>query len=195
MYGPFCYTSFMSTWVWAGGAAALVGLQALVLLWWGQPVTCACGTIKLWEGVVLGSGNSQHITDWYTFSHLIHGVIFYWLLGRFFPQMSLWAKFFLAVGVEVAWELLENTPLVIDYYRQQALAQGYVGDSVLNSVCDTVAMAVGFVAAWRLPRWVVIGGAVVLEAVTLYFIRDGLVLNVLNFAYQFDFIKNWQSGG
>jgi hypothetical protein len=177
------------------GAVLLVALQAVVLYVFGQPAICECGFIKLWEGAVLSSGNSQHVADWYTFSHLIHGFIFYWLLGYFFPRLSMGTRFAIAAGVEVAWEVLENTPWLIDHYRQQALAQGYTGDSILNSLSDTAAMLLGFALAWRLPVWASLTIAVGLEAVALYFIRDGLALNVLNLLYQFEFISAWQSGG
>lgn len=179
----------------AAGVVVLVGVQALVLWLMGQPGICECGAVKLWEGVVVGSGNSQHLSDWYTFSHIAHGFLFYWLLGLIFPKLSMGARFAIAMGLEVSWELLENTPMVIDHYRQQALAQGYTGDSILNSLSDTVAMMLGFLAAWRLPVWGSVAAVVGMEAVSLWFIRDGLVLNIVNLLHQFDFISQWQSGG
>lgn len=179
----------------ATGAMALAALQALVLYLFGQPLIAASGTVKLWEGVVTGSGNSQHLSDWYTFSHFIHGLLFYWLLGKFFPKLSMGMRFVAAVGIEAGWEILENTPWLIEHYRQQALAQGYVGDSIINSVSDTVAMAVGLVAALRLPVWASVGLGVALEATSLWFIRDGLVLNALNLLHHFEFIGRWQEGG
>lgn len=175
------------------GIAALVVLQAFALWVMGQPPLCECGYIKLWEGAVLSPGNSQHIADWYTFSHIIHGLLFYWLLGLIFPRLPVVTRLFVAMGIEVSWEVLENTPMVIDHYRQQALALGYTGDSILNSLSDTVAMAVGFVAAWRLPVWGSVAMALGLEALPLWIIRDGLSLNILNLLHQFDFISRWQS--
>jgi hypothetical protein len=142
----------------------------------------------------LSAGNSQHVSDWYTFSHLIHGLLFYWLLGLLFPRLPMLARLGIAVGVEVGWEIIENTPWLIDHYRQQALAQGYTGDSILNSLSDTAAMLLGFVLAWRLPVWASITLAVGLEGVSLYFIRDGLTLNILNLLHHFDTIDAWQSG-
>jgi len=143
---------------------------------------------------VLSSGNSQHLTDWYTFSHIIHGLIFYFLLVLVFPRMSVWQRLALAVGVEVAWEIVENTPWLIDHYREQALAQGYTGDSIINSLSDTVAMIAGFFIAWRAPVWASISLALGLEIWVGATIRDNLTLNILNFVHQFDFIKNWQAG-
>ncbi len=176
------------------GAAALVALQALALWMMGQPVIAQSGVIKLWEGVVLSAGNSQHLADWYTFSHIIHGLLFYWLLSVFAPKLSIGMRLLLAVGVEVSWEVLENTPMVIEHYRQQALAVGYTGDSILNSISDTMAMVAGFVAAWRLPVWGSIMMGLGLEAAALWFIRDGLSLNIVGFVHQFDFITQWQNG-
>lgn len=173
----------------------LVALQGFMLWVFGQPFIAASGEVKLWEGVVQSSGNSQHLSDWYTFSHFIHGLLFYWLLGKFFPKLSMPVRFLLAVGIEVGWELLENTPWLIEHYRQQALAQGYMGDSVLNSISDTVAMMLGFVAALRMPVWASVGLGVVLEATSLWFIRDGLVLNAVNLLHHFEFVGRWQEGG
>ncbi len=173
---------------------ALVALQVLVLWLMSQPFIAQSGAIKLWEGVVLSLGNSQHVSDWYTFSHIIHGFLFYWLLSMVAPRLPVLARLFIAMGIEVSWEILENTPMVIEHYRQQALAVGYTGDSILNSVSDTLAMVVGFVAAWRLPVWGSIVLALGLEALPLWVIRDGLLLNILGFVHQFDFISQWQNG-
>jgi len=177
------------------GIAAVVALQILVLWLMGQPFIAQSGVIKLWEGVVLSPGNSQHFADWYTFSHIIHGLVFYWLLSLVAPRVPVWLRLLIAMGVEVSWEILENTPMVIEHYRQQALAAGYTGDSILNSVSDTVAMVAGFVAAWRLPVWGSIVMALGLEALPVWAIRDGLSLNILGFVHQFDFITEWQNGG
>ena len=177
------------------GVVFLLALQAFVLYLFGQPAICACGEVKLWEGVVLSSGNSQHLSDWYTFSHIIHGILFYLGLWYFFPRWSVWTRLVVAMGIEVAWELIENTPMVIDHYRQQALAQGYTGDSIINSISDTIAMVFGFVLAWRLSVWAVVFLALFLELFVLYIIRDNLTLNILNLIHQFPSIAAWQAGG
>lgn len=176
------------------GIAVLLGVQALVLYSFGQPTICSCGFVKFWEGVVASPGNSQHLTDWYTFSHMIHGVIFYFFLRWAFPQMSVWRRLFFAVGIEVAWEVIENTPMIINYYREQALAQGYVGDSILNSISDTLAMMLGFVLSWRWPTWLVVVLALALEVFVAYMIRDNLALNILNFIHIFPGVAAWQAG-
>lgn len=176
-------------------ALGLVLVQAGVLYLFGQPPICTCSEVKLWEGVVLSSGNSQHLTDWYTFSHVIHGLIFYFGLWYFFPRMSVWTRLLLAMGIEIAWEIMENTPMVINHYREQALAQGYTGDSIINSISDTFAMVFGFILARRFPVWAVVVLALVLELYVAYMIRDNLALNVLNLVYQFPSIAVWQAGG
>lgn len=177
------------------GVGAFVALQVFVLYMLGQPAICACGYVKVWEGVVASIGNSQHLSDWYTFSHIIHGIVFYAVLRKFFPHLPVRWLLIAALGIEVAWEVLENTPMVINHYRNQALAQGYVGDSILNSVSDTLAMVGGFLLAWRLPVWASVAVVVVLEVFVGYQIRDGLLLNIVNLAYPFEFIERWQSGG
>lgn len=175
--------------------AGLFALQALVLYLLGQPPICECGYVKVWESDVLSSGMSQHLFDWYTFSHIIHGFIFYGLLRLLFPRMSVGTRLLISMGLEIGWEIAENTPWVINAYREQALAQGYVGDSIINSLLDTVSMVFGFFLALRLPVWLTVFLAVLFEVSVGYVIRDNLTLNILNFIYQFDFIHKWQSGG
>lgn len=148
----------------------------------------------LWAGDVLGRENSQQLSDWYSFSHIIHGFLFYCGLWFFFPRLSVWQRLAIAVGIEVAWEITENTPMVIQHYREQALAQGYTGDSVINSISDTVMMIVGFLIARTAPVWATITAAFGMELFTGYFIRDGLFFNVLNLVHQVDFIAKWQAG-
>ena len=175
-------------------AVLLLALQAGALYLMGQPPFCECGSISLWSGVVLSAENSQQISDWYTFSHIIHGLLFYLGLWFFFPRMPMLWRFALAVGIEVSWEIFENTPMVIEHYRQQALAQGYIGDSILNSISDTIAMILGFLLAARAPAWASVGLVLALEVYVGAMIRDNLTLNVLGFFAQPEFISNWQSG-
>ncbi|MGB7218734.1 MAG: DUF2585 family protein [Vicinamibacterales bacterium] len=177
------------------GAIGLLCLQAAALWLFGQPAICTCGYVKAWEGVVLSSGTSQHLTDWYTFSHVIHGFLFYALSWWLFPGWPLGSRLLLAMGAEVGWEIAENTPWVIQAYRKQALAQGYVGDSVINSIFDTFSMMLGFAAARMSPIWATVAVALAFEGWVGYVIRDNLTLNILNFIYQFDSINRWQLGG
>lgn len=176
-------------------AAVAIGLQIITLHWLGQPLICRCGYVKLWEGVVLSSGTSQHLTDWYSFTHVIHGVMFYLLTWLALPRLAAPQRFLIALFAEAGWEILENTPYVINVYRQQALAQGYVGDSILNSVSDVAMMSLGFFLAWRLPVAATITLAIGLELFVGWSIRDNLTLNLLNFIHEFEVIKRWQSGG
>lgn len=169
-------------------------MQALILHLFGQPAICTCGYVKLWEGVVLGAGNSQHLTDWYTFSHIIHGFIFYALLRWIFPRTPVFVRILYAMGIEVGWELLENSPMIINRYRETALAQGYSGDSIINSVSDTCSMLFGFFLACRLPVWIVIVLAVTMELVVGYLIRDNLTLNVIALIHPFPALAQWQLG-
>ncbi len=170
-------------------------LQGAVLFILGQPAICTCGYVKIWEGVVRSLGNSQHLSDWYSFSHIIHGLVFYFLLGLIFPRLPRAHRFLIALGLEASWEILENTPWVINAYRQQALAQGYNGDSVINSLSDTLFMIFGFGLAVAMPVWFTVLLGLGLEIWVGYFIHDNLALNILNFIYKFEFIQRWQSGG
>ena len=172
----------------------LLSLQSFVLFLYGQPALCKCGVVTLWEGVVASSGNSQQVTDWYSFSHVIHGILFFFLLRWLFPRASYRVWLLLALGIEISWELLENTPMVIQHYREQALAQDYTGDSILNSVSDSLSMLVGFVLAYRLPTWLVVYLVIFLELWVGYMIRDNLTLNVINLIYPFPWIAAWQAG-
>ena len=172
----------------------LMIVQAAVLYFFGQPAICACGSIKLWEGDVGSNGNSQQLTDWYTFSHVIHGFLFYLLLWYFFPRLTFVQRLSMAVGIEVAWEICENTPMVIEHYRQQALAAGYTGDSILNSLSDTCAMVLGFLFASRAPVWATIFTALGFEIFVGYSIRDNLTLNIIGLIHHFTFIDTWQRG-
>jgi hypothetical protein len=137
---------------------------------------------------------SQQLTDWYSFSHIIHGFLFYLLLWLLFPKMPVMWRLAIAVGIEGVWEIAENTPWVINAYRSQALAKGYSGDSIINSLMDTVSMAFGFILAWKLPWKVTAALGVAMEIGVAYFIHDNLTLNVLGFIHHFDFIDKWQSG-
>lgn len=175
-------------------ALAALAFQAGVLYALGQPLLCACGHFQLWEGDVTSSGLSQQLTDWYSFTHIVHGILFYLLASIAAPRLPVAQRFLIALSLEVGWEIAENTPFAIKFYRKQALAQGYAGDSVVNSLVDTLTMAFGFFLAWRLPVAIVVALAAMLEIGLALAIRDNFTLNVLNFVHPFDAVHRWQSG-
>nr|WP_166177416.1 DUF2585 domain-containing protein [Altererythrobacter segetis] len=180
---------------------AIVVSAVVILLAMGRVPICTCGTVKLWHGVVQSAENSQQLTDWYSLSHFIHGLIMY------FVAWLLWSKWRLlggrparwalpiAVLVEAAWEVSENTPMVIDRYRAVTVSFGYTGDSVLNSMGDIGCMVIGFLFASRLPWKVSLAVAIVFELLTLYVIRDNLALNVIMLFWPIEAIRQWQAGG
>ncbi|CCE97746.1 conserved hypothetical protein [Sinorhizobium fredii HH103] len=183
-----------STWIWLIACLGVVAIQILTQHLMGRLWICECGNVKLWEGVVNSSGNSQHISDWYTPSHIIHGFLFYGLGYLLLRGKPLSARLLLATVIESAWEIAENTPMVINRYRSATISLDYFGDSILNSTMDTLAMAAGFLLASRLPVAVTVTIAIVLELFTGWIIRDNLTLNVLMLIWPLDAVKAWQAG-
>ena len=179
--------------MWLAIGATLLGM--------GRVPICSCGSVKLWWGVVQSAENSQHIADWYSFSHVIHGLLFYgfahllWRRWKWFGgKPAAWALP-IAVAFEGFWELLENSPLIIDRYRAVTVSFGYEGDSVLNSLSDIGFMALGFWIASKLPWRASLALALVFELFTLAMIRDNLTLNVLMLVWPLDAVRQWQAGG
>jgi uncharacterized protein DUF2585 len=163
----------------------------------GRVLICKCGRVRLWVGQVNSSENSQQIADWYSFSHIIHGFVLYGifhLVGRR-RGWPVGLCLLLAVGVEAGWEVLENTPLIINRYRAHTMSLDYYGDSILNSMCDILFCVLGFALARRLPVWVTVGLIVVMEVGVGLAIRDNLTLNIIMLIHPFEAIKHWQMGG
>jgi hypothetical protein len=175
-------------------AFALATVAALILLWMGRPAICTCGTVKLWVSTVNGPDNSQHLADWYTPSHIIHGFLFYALGWAVLRRNPAGDRLLAAMLIEAGWELLENSQMIIDRYREATLALGYNGDAVINSLADIGWMMLGFGIARRLPVWATVALAIAFELLTLLVIRDNLTLNVLMLVAPNGAIRAWQGG-
>ena len=179
----------------AVAAIVLLAATAVLLYLMGRPPICTCGSIDLWVGEPNSSRTSQMLSDWYSPSHIVHGFLFFaglWLVGRRWP---LERRFLVALVIEAAWEIVENTPMIINRYREETAALGYTGDSVLNSMSDIAMMGLGFLLARRLPVWASVVVVLILELVPLLVIRDNLTLNVWMLLAPNDALKAWQSGG
>ena len=172
--------------------AVVLGLAVIILLAMGRPPICTCGEIELWGEV--GPKQSQMLADWYSPSHIVHGFLFYALLRWAAPSWPVERRFAAALLVEAAWEIFENTPMVIDRYREATITLGYTGDSILNSASDIFMMALGFLAARKLPLWTSIALVAALELIPLLAIRDNLTLNIWMLLSPSDAIRAWQAG-
>ena len=175
-------------------AGIVIVLVAIAILFsMGRIPFCKCGVISVWSSDVMSSQQSQQFADPYSFTHVIHGIIFYFLLWAIFGRkLTPWQRLLLAIGIESAWEILENTPYVIERYRAATISLDYYGDSIFNSVGDIISMALGFVMAWKFPKKVTVAIVVLIEVGLLYFIHDNLTINIIMLIHPIESIKTWQ---
>jgi uncharacterized protein DUF2585 len=177
----------------AVAAFLVIAAAAAIELAMGRHPICTCGAIRLWVGARDSPETSQMLADWYSLSHVVHGLLFYaalWLVARRWPAQQ---RFLAALLIEAGWEVIENTPFIIDRYRETTAALGYSGDSVINSMSDILMMCVGFLAARKLPVRASVVLVVALELLPLFVIRDNLTLNVWNLVAPDPAIAAWQS--
>lgn len=190
----FVFESAKDYWPWA--LIFLVTILSVFQLWnQGRVWWCQAGDYAPWSWAVWSPHNSQHVIDPYTFTHILHGVLFFWMASLVFRKMPLAWRLLAAISVECAWEVIENTDTIINRYREATISLDYFGDSIINSLGDILSFAVGFWLAFKLGFWRSLIFFALVEIILLFWIRDSLVLNIIMLIYPLEAIKNWQTGG
>ena len=171
---------------------AVLALAAALLRAQGRLWLCACGYLLLWTGDAHSSDNSQHLLDPYSFTHVLHGFLFFWALAWALPRLAPAWRLGLAVAIEALWEVIENSEFVIQRYREATAALGYHGDTIVNSLGDIACCAAGFWIARRLGFRRSLALFLTTEILLIYWIRDSLILNIIMLIYPIEAIRNWQ---
>lgn len=175
-------------------SALIILLTALLLHEQGRLWICACGNVRLWVGNIWSVDNSQHVFDPYTFTHILHGFVFCGMLAVLLRRVTFGWRMCVAITVESAWEAFENSAFIIDRYRTVTVALGYTGDTIINSMSDILACVFGFWLARRIGVWKTVALFVISELILLFWIRDGLLLNILMLVYPIPALRTWQMG-
>lgn len=192
----FRKNNYLKQYRWIIGTfIAVFVLTAGIELWMGRSPLGPDGKFGLWEGDIWSSENSQRFADPYSFSHFVHGVLFYGFLWLVALKLPVRYRLLMALAVEAGWELLENSPLIINRYREATIALGYTGDSVFNSLSDVLMMAIGFLFAARARTWVSVVVIIAMEVGCALWVRDNLTLNIIMLIHPFNAIKAWQMAG
>ncbi len=184
-----------SAWRYVGTIIAILCVQALALHLMGRLTICSCGYVKFWEGNPAGPGTSQHLTDWYSFSHLLHGFWLYFFLWLACKHLPIGTRLTWAVVLEAGWEILENSPFIIDRYRADTISLNYYGDTIVNSLSDTLTAVVGFLFAAWVSLAITILAIIAIEVSLAVMIRDNLALNIVMLVHEVPWIKAWQAAG
>ena len=169
--------------------ASIIALDLMGRVWW-----CEAGDYSPWSWIVNSRHNSQHLLDPYSFTHILHGILEFWLIGLVFRMLPLAWRFVVAIFIESSWEVVENTNYVINRYREATISLDYYGDSIANSLSDIVCCGIGCLIAYKIGRWWSLAVFVLMEVILLLWIRDSLLLNILMLLWPVDGVKQWQVG-
>jgi hypothetical protein len=172
----------------------LIPITAILLYSQGRVWWCKIGDYAIWSSDIWGSHNSQHLLDPYSFTHILHGVLYFWLINLILRKISLSWQFFVAILVGSSWEILENSSFVINHYRTATLSLDYFGDSIFNAISDIFCCGIGFWIAYYLRFWFSLLFFVAVEIVLLFWIKDSLIVNIIMLVFPIEAIKNWQIG-